>query len=155
MLGKKSIKTLINSTSSKPITQNKSESQEMNLPLTPPKSLQASSPELLNASLTALSMPEPFYLSELKEHVIISVNNKEGKTPSLSNPPKSENTSDPCLAKYRKLSEQPNVPRTHNSGTTLIWINLLRGLLNNSSWIMAWTYLMNISLTNTTQNERA
>lgn len=29
---------------------------------------------------------------------------------------------------------------------TLIWTNLMRGLLNNSSWVHAWSYLMNTTL---------
>lgn len=41
------------------------------------------------------------------------------------------------------------------SGVTLIWLNLLRGILNNSSWVTTWSYLMNSALLNSTQNERA
>lgn len=38
------------------------------------------------------------------------------------------------------------------TGTTLIWINLLRGILNNSLWVLAWRHLMTAALIQTNQN---
>lgn len=52
------------------------------------------------------------------------------------------------IALYVSYQRNPS----YNTGTTLIWVNLLRGLLNNFSWVLAWTYLMNLALTDASQN---
>lgn len=56
------------------------------------------------------------------------------------------------LSIYQAYQDNPS----HEIGIiTLVWLNLLRGLLNNSSWAPAWSHLMNIVLVETQPTERS
>ncbi|KAF7821806.1 reverse transcriptase [Senna tora] len=44
---------------------------------------------------------------------------------------------------------------SHHSGLTLIWLNLLRGILNNSSWLHFWVQMMNEAYVTSSQPDLA
>lgn len=62
---------------------------------------------------------------------------------------------------FRMMPSPPSKPllillelNTPNSRITLMWLNFMRGLLKDCSWLLAWTILMNTSLTDNYQSER-
>lgn len=68
-----------------------------------------------------------------------------------NNPPPSDLRFNHLLNLYQAYQNHP----TNETRITLTWLNLLRGLLNNSSWTLAWVHLMSISLTENQTSERS
>lgn len=106
-----------------------------NLPLPPPVSPKLLPPPLFeDTRLTCLIIPIRIPPSQLRD---------------LDNNPPSRDRRFHHLSNLFKSYQNHS---TQNHGQTLIWLNLMRGLLNNSSWLCAWIFLMNRALLNQYQN---